>query len=207
MPRPLSVAGGHVRRFDARADTAFDALRGRPAVDRLFFAASELGDFSLIWLILGTARGLRSDRDWQAALRLGAGLAAESFTVNALIKSVFRRSRPPWETERPMQIRRPRTSSFPSGHATSAMVGAILLSENDPLWPLYYAVAAVVASSRVYVKIHHASDVVAGIAVGAGLGLAGRKLMPLPPVVVDRGDGHADSGHLGPEGGLRRPRS
>ena len=123
MLSPLAAARGHVRRFDTRADAAFDHLRGRPAADRLFYAASELGDFSLVWLILGTARGLRSDRDWQAALRLGAGLAVESFTVNALIKSVFRRTRPPWETERPMQIRRPRTSSFPSGHATSAGCG------------------------------------------------------------------------------------
>ena len=183
MPSPVSAARAQVRRFDSRADAAFDRLRGRPAVDRTFYAASELGDFSLIWVILGTARGLRSDRDWQAALRLGAGLAAESFAVNALIKSVFRRTRPPWEADRPMRIRRPKTSSFPSGHATSAMVGAILLSEDDPLWPLYFALAAVVASSRVYVQIHHASDVLAGLVVGTGLGLLGRKLMPLPPVV------------------------
>jgi hypothetical protein len=43
-------------------------------------------------------------------------------------------------------------------------------------------VAAVSSPSRVYVKIHHTSDVLAGVAVGVGLGLAGRKLWPLPPV-------------------------
>lgn len=194
MPRPLASARFRIRRFDARADTTLDVFRGHPVADRVFYAASELGDFSLIWLILGAMRGLRSERDWQAALRLAAGLAAESFTVNALIKSVFRRTRPPWETIRPIQIRRPRTSSFPSGHATSAMVGAILLSEDDPLWPLYWAVAAVVASSRVYVKIHHTSDVLAGVAVGVGLGLAGRKLWPLPP--VESPDGLPETGRI-----------
>ena len=40
--------------------------------------------------------------------------------------------------------------------------------------------AVVVAWSRVYVKIHHASDVVAGIVIGVLLGKLGKKLRPLP---------------------------
>ncbi|HEX2273945.1 MAG TPA: phosphatase PAP2 family protein [Acidimicrobiales bacterium] len=181
MPNPVAAARRHVRTFDSRVDTAFDALRGRPAVDRVFYAASELGDFSLVWLLLGGVRALRSDRDLEAAKRLAVGLAAEYFAVNALIKSVFRRRRPPWEADRPLHVRQPRTSSFPSGHATAACVATILLSEDDPLWPLYCAVGVVVASSRVYVKIHHASDVLAGVVVGVALGVVGRRLMPLPP--------------------------
>ena len=65
--------------------------------------------------------------------------------------------------------------------ASAAFCAAALLSDDDPLWPLYYGAAVVVASSRVYVKIHHASDVVVGIAVGAVLGRIGRRLAPLPP--------------------------
>lgn len=171
-----------VRRFDDAVDSAFDHLRGHPVADRLFFAASELGDFGLIWLILGALRGLRSEHDWHAAVRVGLGVGAESVLVNGVVKSFFRRTRPTWDVERPRRLRRPRTSSFPSGHATSAFTSAGLLSEDDPLWPLYYAIAGVVAWSRVYVKIHHASDVVAGIAIGAALGRIGRRLAPLPPV-------------------------
>jgi undecaprenyl-diphosphatase len=148
----------------------------------MFYAASELGDFSLIWLILGALRGLRSERDWHAAMRAGLGLGAESVIVNVGIKSLFRRTRPPWDVDRPMRIRRPRTSSFPSGHATSAFAAAGLLSEEDPLWPMYYGIAVIVATSRVYVKIHHASDILAGAALGVVLGRIGRKLSPLPPV-------------------------
>jgi undecaprenyl-diphosphatase len=102
--------------------------------------------------------------------------------VNVGIKSLFRRTRPPWDVDRPTQIRRPLTSSFPSGHATSAFAAAGLLSEDDPLWPLYYGVAVLVASSRVYVRIHHASDVLAGIPLGVALGRLGRRLAPLPGV-------------------------
>jgi undecaprenyl-diphosphatase len=181
VPHPVAAARRHVRTFDSAVDRAFDALRGRPPVDRLFYAASELGDFSLIWLLLGGVRALRSERDLEAAKRLAVGLAVEYVAVNAVIKSAFRRRRPPWEADRPLHVRRPRTSSFPSGHATAACVATILLSEDDPLWPVYCAVGVVVASSRVYVKIHHASDVLAGVVVGTALGIAGRRLMPLPP--------------------------
>ena len=45
---------------------------------------------------------------------------------------------------------------------------------------MYYALAAIVATSRVYVRIHHASDVVGGIPIGIVLGRLGRRLMPLP---------------------------
>jgi undecaprenyl-diphosphatase len=75
-------------------------------------------------------------------------------------------------------LRTPSTTSFPSGHASAAFTAATVLSEGDPLWPLYYAAAAVVASSRTYVKIHHASDVVAGVATGMVIGRIARKVWP-----------------------------
>ena len=110
-----------------------------------------------------------------------AAMGVESVLVNGVIKSFFRRTRPPWEVDRPLHVRRPLTSSFPSGHATSAVSAAIMLSEDDDWWPLYVAMAAVVATSRIYVKIHHASDVAGGVAVGLVLGLIGRRLMPPAP--------------------------
>jgi undecaprenyl-diphosphatase len=169
----------HISRLDTAVDTAIDRLRGRPVADRVFYAASELGDFSLIWLLLATARGVRSQRHERAAVRAALNCAAESILVNGIIKSFFRRGRPAVDTARPHKLRIPRTSSFPSGHASAAFSSAILLAEDDPLAPLYYAVAVVVASSRVYVKIHHASDVLAGVGLGVALGLLGRRVMPL----------------------------
>jgi undecaprenyl-diphosphatase len=170
-----------IDRFDQIVEAAVDQRRGHPGVDRIFYGASELGDFGLIWLLLASARSLRGPQHEKAAIRVALAAPAESVLVNGIIKSFFRRTRPPWEVERPHKIRRPLSSSFPSGHASAAAMNAILLSEGDPLWPLYAATAAVVASSRVYVKIHHPSDVLAGAALGAVLGLLGRRVMPLPP--------------------------
>jgi len=171
-----------IGRFDRVVDRGFGRLRGRPGPDRLFYVASDLGDFSLVWMILGALRGLRSERDWHAAVRLGAAAGAESFLVNVVVKSFFRRTRPIVATAHPYHLRIPLTSSFPSGHATSAFSAALLLSDDDVLWPLYYAVAVVVAASRVHVRIHHASDVVAGAVVGTAFGLVARRIYPLPPV-------------------------
>ena len=172
--------GAAVEAFDRRVDVEFDRIRGNPVADRLFYGASALGDHGLIWLTLGALRGLRSEHDWHAAVRVGAGVGVESAVVNLGIKSLFRRKRPVWEIERPLQLRQPRTSSFPSGHSTSAFTAAALLSDQDRLKPLYYTIALIVAWSRVFVRIHHASDVVAGIIVGIGLGRLGRRLFPLP---------------------------
>lgn len=180
MPLLTNRAREQVADFDARVDAAFERWRGDPVADRVFYGASALADHSLGWLLLGALRGLRSEHDWKAAVRVGAGVFVESALVNVGIKSLFRRSRPPWEVDRPLRLRRPRTSSFPSGHATAAFTAAGLLADDDPLWPVYYVLAALVATSRVYVRIHHASDVVGGVAIGVVLGRVGRRLVPLP---------------------------
>lgn len=169
-----------VARFDATVEQRLDRYRGNPVLDRVMYAASELGDFSLVWHLLSTARGLAPDRRPEDVLRVATILGVESLLVNQGVKRLFNRTRPPWEQSRPRRLRKPRTSSFPSGHASAAVVAAGVLSQRDPLWPVYAAVAAAVASSRVYVKVHHPSDVLAGAALGAVLAVAARKLWPRP---------------------------
>lgn len=171
-----------IDRFDDAVDAAWGrAFRGRPWADRLFYLASELGDFSVIWLLIGAAQGVRSDEDADESLRLAALLLAESALVNQGIKRLVRRPRPVPVEPRPHELRKPLTSSFPSGHASSAMFAAGLLSRRHPRRaPLYYGIAAVVATSRVHVQIHHASDVIAGAAVGAALAKVADRAWPPP---------------------------
>jgi len=177
-PRPSGV----LDRFDAAVDGAFDRARGHPAIERVMYGASALGEFGLLWVMLGAVRGLRGDRHWRAAVRVGTAVGVESVVVNAGIKSLFRRRRPVVDVPRPYPLRIPVTSSFPSGHATSAFCAATLLADGDPyLAPLYYAAATIVAVSRIHVRIHHASDVAGGIAIGLVLGRLARRLVPLEP--------------------------
>lgn len=180
LGRPLRA----VARFDQHADgLVAEHLRGRRSVDAVMYAASALGDHGVLWMLLagGQAARLR-ERDWKRPLlRAVLGLGVESAVVNGPVKWMFRRARPVHEGPRPLYLRTPRSSSFPSGHASAAFFGAALLRDDDPLWPLYYVVAVVVATSRLHVRIHHASDVIAGAAVGIALGELARALVPLDP--------------------------
>jgi undecaprenyl-diphosphatase len=170
-----------VEEFDRRVDKELDRLRANPVTDRIMYAATELGDFSLIWHLIGVAKGLRSDRDAADTVRIAAILGVESLLVNGVIKSFFRRTRPEWDQERSFKIRKPRSSSFPSGHASSAFTAAAILSQSAPkLRPVWYATAAVVATSRAHVRIHHGSDVVGGVVTGITLGRIATRLWPAP---------------------------
>ena len=168
--------------FDEAIDSRVDRIRGHKSLDRLMYAATEVGDWSLLWHTIGFGQALLPGRDPMTAVRLSAFLGAESLLVNGGIKSLFMRHRPVWEEDRPRphRVRSPKTSSFPSGHASAAFTAAGVLSQGDPLWPVYYSVAAVVASSRVYVMMHHASDVVVGAAIGIGVGAIARRVWRKP---------------------------
>ncbi|MGO9195912.1 MAG: phosphatase PAP2 family protein [Acidimicrobiales bacterium] len=171
-----------IRRIDDRVDARFDRWRGDPVADRVFYTASALGDFGLIWVMFALVRALRArPNDQRAALRAIVATGVESVLVNAGMKSLFGRGRPISDIVHPHPFRQPLTSSFPSGHATAAFCAATLLSDQDELAPLYFAVATVVAASRLHTKIHHASDVAGGVVIGTCLGVIGRRLAPLPP--------------------------
>ncbi len=166
-----------VNRFDELVDDWWEKqLRGRPQVDRLFYAASEAANHSLLWHALGVAQGVKR-RKVRPALELSIALGLESALVNGGVKSLFRRERPEHDEPRPHNLRQPRTSSFPSGHASAAMVAAALLSRRSRWRTLWYAPALVVALSRVHTRIHHASDVAAGIGLGVLLGAVARRLL------------------------------
>lgn len=167
-----------------RADAAVDAwwdrrLRGRAWADRVFYAASEAANHSILWHGLGATTAAARRRPG-IALRSSAALGVESALVNGPIKQIFRRRRPVPEGPRPHRLRQPLTTSFPSGHASAAMVAAAMLSRQakSRWWgPAVYGLAALVAASRIHVRIHHASDVIGGVAVGAALGAAARRLL------------------------------
>lgn len=167
-----------VARFDATTDRWFEPLRGRTVPDKAFEVASQLGDWGLIWIIVTTALALRSDEDLARAPRIVAAIMAESIIVNQGIKRLFKRGRP---GDRPLvseRLRVPRTTSFPSGHASSAACATVLLAEGDPeLRAVILPIAVLVATSRIYTRMHHPTDVAAGALTGWVIGRAARKFM------------------------------
>ena len=180
MSPPLAGLGRLVAAFDGRAEAIVGGLRNRRWADLVFYSASAAGEFSLLWIALALLRGRRGDpQDAIAARRAVAAAVLESLTVNGALKAIVGRERPVDPVAHPLPFRQPLTSSFPSGHATAAFCAASLLAEGEPTAPLYYALATVVATSRAYARIHHASDVLGGAAIGLLLGHLGRRLAPL----------------------------
>ncbi len=166
-----------VRAFDDRVDAWAERHRS-PRLDPLFYGLSSAADHGLLWIALGSLRSARAG-DPAPGLRLGAAMAVESALTNGPIKACFRRIRPPDKPAGPLPygMHRPRTSAFPSGHATSAFTAASILAAGSRRGSWYFALAAVVASSRVYTRMHHASDVLAGAALGLAFGQAARRLI------------------------------
>jgi undecaprenyl-diphosphatase len=163
--------GAGVAGFDRLGERAADTLRGNPVADRVFVAASTIGDFSIIWHLVNIGRGLVWRRRPDQAVVLAVALGVESLIVNQGLKRIFRRQRPTMSGHGEMSVRRPSTSAFPSGHASAAVFNAVILSRWDRrLAVLWWTLAAVVAVSRVHVRIHHPSDVVGGAVAGAVMG-------------------------------------
>ncbi len=133
----------------------------------------------MCWHALSLAGAVVSPALRPHAVRLTVALGVESVLVNVMIKPIFQRVRPDLIDGAP-HLRRPKTASFPSGHASSGAMAAVLLSDAVPvLKPVWWGAAAVVATSRIHTRMHHASDVVAGAALGTLLGIATKVLRPL----------------------------
>jgi membrane-associated phospholipid phosphatase len=172
---PLSAVDVALERWALRT-------RHRPLATPAYLL-SAAADRSKLWVGLAAVRTLTEPRrDWRPAARVVAVVALQSALVHFAVKPLFRRRRPAVEVAARFGMRRPPSGSFPSGHAATAAAAAVLLADGRRGWgaPLG-ALALGVGWSRVQVGLHHLSDVAGGLALGAAVGLAARRLLPLPP--------------------------
>jgi membrane-associated phospholipid phosphatase len=160
---------------EVRVLEAVQQRLGRPPVVRVATGMSHFGEHALGWLAIGAAGALldrRRRREWVAAT---AGVAlAHGASVG--VKRVVRRPRPDHERVRVL-VGTPSKLSFPSAHATSTAAAAVLLG---PLLGrpgrLVAVSVAPMALSRMVLGVHYPTDVLAGSALGAAVGLLTRRL-------------------------------
>ena len=163
-----------VDRLDVAVQRAVQDRRA-PAWDRVMQAATDLGRRDVLaTALLGIA--VLDPVAGPATVRLAlVGLAATNLIAEGL-KIATNRTRPDG-------VRKRSDSSFPSGHASSAVCLAWVLWRRWrrlgwALWPL----AAAVAWSRVYLNKHFLSDAVCGAAIGALCTWALLNLRALEPI-------------------------
>lgn len=66
--------------------------------------------------------------------------------------------------------------SFPSNHTANAFMAAVILSSIFGRRTLFYALAALVGISRIYLGVHFPLDVLGGAAAGSVIGLAFKRI-------------------------------
>ena len=125
-----------------------------------------------VWIVIGGVLALAwrapaTGGAWRAVLAVWLALVV----TNDVVKPIVARPRP-FEANSAVSASsplRPISSSFPSGHAASAVAGAYALAL---VWPrgrrVLWTLAALVAVSRLYLGVHYPLDVVAGALLGWG---------------------------------------
>ncbi|MDX6631808.1 MAG: undecaprenyl-diphosphatase [Gaiellales bacterium] len=147
------------------------AGRRQRVLDRVAVEYSALGNRGLLWVAAGAVVAVATRRWW--AIPLVAGVVWVTLGLNYALKRGVRRERPLERRGRAPLIVAPATPSFPSSHAAMASAGAVALSVYaQDFWPLFATLAVLMAASRVYLAVHHVSDVVAGLVLGACTGAA-----------------------------------
>ena len=162
--------------LDAWDRRLFDRLtrQERRIVDRSLKRLSNSANRSMLWLTIAAAMAIfGGDRARRAALRGVVAIAITSTLVNLPLKYLARRDRPPRRRfDRPLPISMPGSFSFPSGHSASAFAFATGVGLEHPKMALsILPLASAVAYSRVHLRVHYPFDVVAGAAIGVGMGL------------------------------------
>lgn len=137
----------------------------RPHVDRVVAAGTDLGS---VYGLAGVVAGLVFRRQSRAAVDVAvSGLAA--WTAAQAAKPLIERARPYELGTADRLVSPPAGSSWPSGHA--AVAGAMACSLAGRMSPRGRAAVAITAAavgmSRLYVGVHHFSDVAAGWGIGA----------------------------------------
>jgi len=103
-------------------------------------------------------------------------------TTGFAIKHFVARPRPPVaDPSQPRQIPLPLSKSFPSSHASMAIVGTMTLGLLYPAaFPALVGLTLVLCFSRVYLGVHYFGDVLGGAVYGLVFGVVWVLLVPAP---------------------------
>jgi membrane-associated phospholipid phosphatase len=110
-------------------------------------------------------------KNWKRAAEIGV-IGFGGFIINFVMKLSFQRPRPTDPMIDPL-----RNFSFPSGHATSGfifygLVAYLIWKSGLPKWlritiiSLLILFSLTIGFSRIYLRMHYATDVIAGFAIG-----------------------------------------
>jgi undecaprenyl-diphosphatase len=141
---------------------------------RILMILATRGGDGWLWYALGLILLLYGGEHRFAAIGAGGSAAVAGIFLFRALKGASRRKRPcEIEPHCWSSILPPDKYSFPSGHSITAFAVAMAVGLFYPdLQGCLLAAAFLIASSRIALGMHFLSDVLAGSAIGVGLGYA-----------------------------------
>ena len=164
--------------LDARLYMIFSRLEERWELYRIARVISFSGDgyayilVAIIALIADASTGL-------ALTKVGLLAVGMELPLYLFLKKFFKRRRPYNVVTSIEQIHTPSDEfSFPSGHTTAGFMVAYLVVQFFP-WAVVpmYLWATLIGLSRVILRVHFVSDIIAGAALGTVLGILAVSLL------------------------------
>jgi len=146
-------------------------------LDDFFVALSHIGSYGMVWLLVAALAVLVWRRPAIFMYVLAGDLVAH--LLSYALRVAIGRDRPPLRFSEPRAlVHVPADPSFPSGHAATSFACAALLAWLTPLPRVaLFALAALIAFSRVYNGVHYPLDVVGGAVLGLLVATALRLLV------------------------------
>lgn len=163
---------GRIQNIDNRVLDNISRIH-KPALNKIMITASRAGNAGIVcWAI---CLPFLINSNWRATgANFVFGLAWAHLMGEIIIKHIVKRVRPCHTLDDDEQlIDRPRFYSFPSGHTTAsfAMVGVALMRCKVITFMPILMLAMLIAFSRIYLRVHYLTDVIAGMILGLTCGI------------------------------------
>ena len=163
---------GRIQNIDNRVLDNISRIH-KPALNKIMITASRAGNAGIVWWAVCLQFLINSN--WRATgANFVFGLAWAHLMGEIIIKHIVKRVRPCHTLDDDEQlIDRPRFYSFPSGHTTAsfAMVGVALMRCKVITFMPILMLAMLIAFSRIYLRVHYLTDVIAGMILGLTCGI------------------------------------
>ncbi len=167
-------------------------FHGQTWLNFIMAGVTWLGEFGAAAILLAVVL-IIIKKTRRAGFAVAAAVVIDVLVVNVILKSFVNRPRPWTEWEEiigfyaSVGARQPTDSSFPSGHAAACMAAAVVMLFRYK-WKglIAFAVAVLVAISRIYLCLHYPSDVLGGVLIGAACGVAGHFIVKLIENKLDK---------------------
>ncbi|MCQ2532010.1 MAG: phosphatase PAP2 family protein [Saccharofermentans sp.] len=157
--------------FEIRNLDRLHDLLYSPLMDKFMVTVTSTGNLGCIWIFTALML-LISNPDHQIGYTMLIALLLGIAVGNLLIKNTVKRSRPFFHKNYKLLIKQPWDYSFPSGHTLASFSAATVLFYMNP-WMGFvaYIYAAIIALSRLYLRVHFFTDVFFSMLLGIGLGV------------------------------------